>query len=467
MSGGVQLTSPGAGMCTDCHAGQNPYVIHPRNPSPQTPFGQPQNPAAETTLGKLSKAPLNLPTYGDTRYDPLVAANWPQNNKSLNDLYVPGACTGCHTGGSGGRLPHLSTELSGYCGTVLAKALQVGVPHTMPQFSPGSAASDPDVATLINLSSIFDPSGFCGLGPTAGPSNRGDPHIVTTNNVNFDFQASGEFTALKDQDAPFELQTRQTPVLTSFTPGAHPYTGLATCVSLNSAIALQMGKHRVTYQPPGKAGPTERVLELRIDGKLVTLNRGSIRLSQGFAIAANGNGSLTFHMLGGTKIIVTPQYWSSQGYWYMDVEVLRTSAVAGIMGHISSGEWLPRGGDGSNFGPMPASLSDRFSVLYRKFADSWRVTDQTSLFDYPAGLTTRDFTDPDWATEGASCQTSQIPGPKVDKKLEPETAKRLCAKIADKVAQEQCMFDVMVTGEAGFAKLHARSVNLREAFGNP
>ena len=44
--------------------------------------------------------------------------------------------------------------------------------------------------------------------------------------------------------------------------------------------------------------------------------------------------------------------------------------------------WLPALPDGSSVDPMPQSIHDRFVKLYRKFADAWRVTDKTSLFDY-------------------------------------------------------------------------------------
>ena len=144
MSGGTQLTSVGAGMCTDCHAGRNPYVIHPENPSPQLPFGQAQNPSAQTTLGKLGQPPLNLPTFGDTRYDPLVMASWPQNTKSLNDAYLPTACSSCHSAGRrGGSLPHLSTELPGYCGLVLRQAVQTGVPTACRSSTPVARPATP------------------------------------------------------------------------------------------------------------------------------------------------------------------------------------------------------------------------------------------------------------------------------------------------------------------------------------
>jgi len=463
MSGGAQLTSADAGMCTDCHAGQNPYVVHPRNPTPPRPTSDPQNPAAETVLGKLSQPPLNLPMFGDTWYDPIVLASWPQNAKRLNDVYLPQACEGCHSaGGSAGQLPHLSTELPGYCDRVLARAIQTALPHSMPQFTPGSAAGDADVKAIADLfASATNPTPFCAIGPTAGPADRGDPHLVTTNGVEYDFQAAGEFVALTDRAAGFELQTRQSPVMTTFTPGANAYTGLASCVSLNTAVALMMGDRRVTYQPAGegRAG----AMQLRIDGRPVRLARGSVALGGGNFIKANGSGSLTFGLADGTRVIATPRFWDSEGYWYIDVEVINATARAGIMGHIASGEWLPRGGDGSNFGPMPASLGDRFDALNVKFANSWRVTGATSLFDYASGQSTEDFTDRNWPSKQLDCRSSKLSGPVVREPIAADVAKRLCVRIKDRAAREQCTFDVQVMGDTGVLKAYLRTLKLRAA----
>lgn len=464
MSGGAQLTSVGAGMCTDCHAGQNPFIVHPRNPVPPRAFGQPQFPAAETVLGKLAKAPLNMPMFGDTWYDPIVLASWPQNKKRLNDVYLPGACAGCHAaGGTGGQLPHLSTEILGYCNRVLRQAIQVGVPHSMPQFSPGSAANDPEVKAIADLApSAGNPTPFCGIGPTAGPSDRGDPHIVTTNGVAYDFQAAGEFVALRDEEGSFELQTRQSPVLTNFVPGPDSYTGIASCVSLNTAVALRLGRERVTYQQLGVAGREQRV-QLRIGGRATTLQSGKLDLGGGNSITANGGGSLTFAAADGARVIATPRYWESQGYWYIDVEVLRATARAGIMGHVAGGEWLPRGGGRENFGPMPASLTDRFAVLYRKFARTWRVTDKNSLFDYEAGQTYKSFIDPEWPATNNRCQTSTLGAPMVREPLSYDVAKQTCSPITDKQARQQCIFDVQVLGDVGALKGYLRTLELRAA----
>jgi hypothetical protein len=129
MAGGAELFKGSGGVCTGCHAGRNPYVIHPAN-----------------VLGTLNKAPLNLPTFSNARYDPLVPAAWPQNRFSHPGSTVPGVCSGCHSpNGPGGEFPQLSLSLAEYCGTVLATAVQAMPPHSMPPSSPGSEASNPAV----------------------------------------------------------------------------------------------------------------------------------------------------------------------------------------------------------------------------------------------------------------------------------------------------------------------------------
>jgi hypothetical protein len=441
MGGGIDISNETA--CTDCHAGQNPYIIHPTN-----------------VLGTLSS--LGLPTFGVTRYDPIVVAAWPQNDKSLSNNYVPGACMGCHTGGFGGRLPHVSDALPGYCFTILRQAVQFGLPHTMPLGNPGGAAGDADLKTLINLANLDDADSFCKMAPTSGPADRGDPHLTTTNGVHFDFQSAGEFTALRDEDAAFELQTRQTPILTNFTPGVNPYTGLASCVSLNTAVAVRVGKHRLTYQASLNERPDPEGMQLRLDGKRTRLSAKGQDLGNGAVVkSAAGSDGIDIALADGTRIIVTPNWWASQGYWYLNVEVLNSPAVSGTMGHIAPAEWLPRGPHGLNFGSKPAAQHDRFVVLNQKFANAWRVTPQTSLFDYAQGRGTDNFTDLSWPSEKLNCSESSVPGPTVKEQFPRERAMELCKGIRDKGATEECIFDVMFTGEPGFAKLYAQSIQLR------
>jgi len=52
----------------------------------------------------------------------------------------------------------------------------------------------------------------------------------------------------------------------------------------------------------------------------------------------------------GTRVVVIPLFWASQGYWYLDVQVFNTPAREGVMGPILAADWLPRAPDGSSFG---------------------------------------------------------------------------------------------------------------------
>jgi hypothetical protein len=363
-AGGFELEGGQGGVCTDCHAGQNPYIIHP-----EVVLEDANGAATTLKMGKLGDPPLNLPTFSASRYDPLVPASWPQNQLSQTPPYVPGVCNSCHfSGGEGGAFPHLSPDLPGYCGTILPKAIASTMPA--PPFTPGSAAGTTAVNDFLN---------WCGVPASSGPSDRGDPHLTTTNGINYDFQAAGEFTALRNSATKFELQTRQTPVSTTFVPGANAYTGLATCVSLNTAAALRLGKHRVTYQPGPGAVANREGLQLRIDGTLVTLPANGIDLGNGNRIAkAASGGGIDVKAADGTRVIISPNYWTSQGYWYLNVEVLSTPAREGTMGHIVPGDFLPLAPNGASFGPKPAALSDRYDLLNKKFADAWRVKDHDS-----------------------------------------------------------------------------------------
>jgi hypothetical protein len=114
----------GGGVCTDCHAGENPFVIHP-------------------------DTALDLPNLkADDFYKPLVSSNWPQNpgpSTLLDSIGSERQCTECHRkGGSGGRFPNVSTATNGYCTSVLGLAF--ATQGTMPPDLPG----DPRYANHAN-----------------------------------------------------------------------------------------------------------------------------------------------------------------------------------------------------------------------------------------------------------------------------------------------------------------------------
>lgn len=304
----------------------------------------------------------------------------------------------------------------------------------------------------------------------------GDPHITTVDGVHYDFQSAGEFIALRG--GGLEIQTRQTAVATASIPGANPYTGLASCVSIYTAVAARVGAHRVSYQPNFIEGIHDpKGLQLRVDGALVELGPEGIDLGSGPISTSSTPGVLTgpssggrivkspagdgieIHYPDGTRLVVTPAYWNAQKKWYLNVNVYGTTATEGIMGLIANDGWLPALPDGTSLGPKPESLHQRYVDLYEKFADAWRVTDETSLFDYPPGASTATFTLDEWPRERPS--SCAIQGEPSAPSIDVQVAETHCASIIDQNMKADCVFDVAVTGEPGFAQTYQLTEQLQ------
>lgn len=298
------------------------------------------------------------------------------------------------------------------------------------------------------------------------PYTEGDPHIRTVDGVSYDFQGAGEFVLLRDE--MLEIQARQTAVTTAGRlPNAH--TALSSCVSVNTAVALRVGAHRVSYQPTIRRAPVERGeqpgatrLILRVDGKAVEITRRELPLPSGGRIvrtaAADG---IQVEYPGGTTVVITPGWWPDHQIFYMNIDVRHARATEGVMGSIAPGNWLPALPDGSFMGPRPVSEPQRYQDLYEKFADAWRVTAATSLFEYD-GLSTESFTVDNWPGESpASCTAPPQPGgPQGTAVLTPlaqAEADKLCSAIGAAERRANCVQDLMATGERGFAETYLRT----------
>ena len=320
-----------------------------------------------------------------------------------------------------------------------------GVAHPIWADNSNVTANNPDGTTRYDAYSDRVSGGAA--------ANEGDPHITTVDGIHYDFQSAGEFVALRDPDG-LQIQTRQTPIATTFNPGANAYTGLATCVSLNTAVAARVGGRRLTFQPNLSGVPDPSGLQLRIDGALTVLPPGGLDLGSGGRVASIAPGAIEVEFPNGTLMAVTSNFWSSQGKWYLNVDVSRTPASEGIMGALAPGSWLPALADGSSLGPKPAALHQRYVQLNQTFADSWRVTDKTSLFDYAPGTSPATFVLAGWPKENPPCT---LPNTRPVRPLSLTAAQRACREVRDKARNANCVFDVQATGEAGFAKLYLRT----------
>lgn len=234
----------------------------------------------------------------------------------------------------------------------------------------------------------------------------GDPHITTVNGLYYDFQAGGEFVALLG-GMGMEIQTRQTPV-----PSA-PW------VSVNTAIATRVGSYRVTWQPNISGVPDPSGLQLRINGALATPGLGGIALGVGGRVSKPNASALQIDFPDGTALIATANWWAPHNQWYLNVRVYHTAATDGIMGALTANEWNNPG-----------------------FADSWRVNDKTTLFDYAQGDSTGGH-------QHEPFPQDRIPPMKPENV---ELARRVCEQVADKKLRQDCQFDVGTTGDEIFAR---------------
>ncbi len=257
------------------------------------------------------------------------------------------------------------------------------------------------------------PSGRCA-------DSNGDPHLSTFDGMRYDFQAAGEFVAVRDPAGGFEVQVRQVPF------------GDSRQVAVNSAVALDVAGDRVQLTI-GQGQP-----ELRVNGEPRALaamslpEKGSIGLTQ---TAVRPGVVVTWP--DGSSVTVAPI-----GPWGLHLIVsaasTRSGRLEGLLGNFdgdATNDIRRRGG--------PPLTTATFEQLYPAVADSWRVEQNSSLFTYSAGTSTRFFTDRTFPDRAASA--ADVPNR--------AALESLCrrAGITERVVLDNCILDVGLTGQPDFA----------------
>jgi VCBS repeat-containing protein len=203
----------------------------------------------------------------------------------------------------------------------------------------------------------------------------GDPHMRSFDSLGFDFQAAGEFTLVQGTNPAgnFEIQMRTEPVGTS--------------VSGITAVAMKFGNegsenvisvYNAAYRPD-----------------TVYINGVATALATGERLAV-GAGSVT-HRVDGTYLISDGHgddvLIKAIHYSPTTVFIANDSVVTGILGdgNGSTNNDL-RLRDGTVIDHTGLTQQDFYDV----YAESWRVTDATSLFTYDAGNSTATYTDRDF-----------------------------------------------------------------------
>lgn len=357
---------------------------------------------------------------------------------------------------SGATACTLSSGTTWNCAGVLVN-VPAGPLTQTPNFAGAAEAAGVYQALYVEATNGTGCGATFGFRTVSSGGGWGDPHLTTVDGIHYDFQSAGEFTALREDG--FEVQTRQSPVPTATVPITNPYTGITHCVAIYTAVAVKLGSSRVTVQPSPGAEPDPTDMQLRVNGKIVKLGSEPHVLRVEDNASGAIEGTITKHPDGvfeitdarGTQLVVSSNYWNARKVWYLNVNVYATSARMGTMGKIADRSWLPALPDGTSLGPKPKTESERYQVLYEKFADAWRVTKDTTLFDYEDyGTKTEDYTLDEWPRNHP--ESCALEGEVTAQATTENAAFDACASVVDATRKADCVFDVMITGNPGFGK---------------
>ena len=133
----------------------------------------------------------------------------------------------------------------------------------------------------------------------------------------------------------------------------------------------------------------------------------------------------------------------------------------GLIGPITPGNMgVPAMPDGSQL-PAAPDPNTRDKILYSTFADAWRVTDTTSLFDYDPGKSTETYTDRSYPSDAARAVLNEaIASPDPNQQAAAQSA---CAGLTDPDLASECEYDVVATGDTGFAQQYQVTQDLYDS----
>jgi hypothetical protein len=250
---------------------------------------------------------------------------------------------------------------------------------------------------------------------------EGDPHLLTIDQRYYDFQAVGEFVAVRSKPGDLEVQTRQSRLAPS------------KRVSANTAVALKVGPDRVGFYL------VDRAIQVHLAGTVVQLPEGDRALPGGGTLTNRSGGyyggSYTVRWPDGSRVLV-----DNTGGWALRVLVSvntdRQGTLTGLLGNFDGN---PANDPSSKDGTV-LPMQPTYEQLYRGFGDSWRITPAESLFDYASGQGTDTYTDRSFPDASA--------GPDI-----PDRARDVCAfaGVSTPERLEACALDLGVTGQPAFA----------------
>ncbi|MBN9086118.1 MAG: VWD domain-containing protein [Reyranella sp.] len=271
---------------------------------------------------------------------------------------------------------------------------------------------------------------------------HGDVHVRTVDGAFYDLQLIGEFVALKSERDDFQIQLRM-----------GPWGGSSKTISTNIAVALNVAGDRVAVY-------VRQPSALRVNGRPVASLEQPMHLPNGGTVG-----------LSGQRITVT---WPDDSVAridlrgdYLDLSVIpdraRAGTLRGLFGNFdgnAANDLVARGGSSEGLPRDGEEASTR--NFYRRFGDSWRVSQAESLFDYGPGETTATWTDLKFPYQIVS--VASFDGTARQKAEEACKA----AGVSDPRLLRNCVLDLAATGHQPFIQsaLQAQQDSLlQEGFG--
>lgn len=252
--------------------------------------------------------------------------------------------------------------------------------------------------TDIGLFTAMLEHSFCSR--TFGRS-YGDPHLKSYDRATYSFQTVGEFVLSKHSNGLFEVQTRQRAQDDNF--------------SLNAAVAMNVAGDRLCFYAGDKPDDIQQT-PLRLNGQAIQLQGRSYYLPHGGVVRLDGR-NYTIAWPTGETTVVDVRTSGVRGFVNVTVGIFDCdrNMYEGLLGNnngfadddFNSRTNMPRPNNiaalslasAYAFDSREASQINNMAeqefqaYLAKNFAEDWRVTDLTTLFDYRPGTTTASYTD--------------------------------------------------------------------------
>ncbi len=253
--------------------------------------------------------------------------------------------------------------------------------------------------------------------------STGDPHFTTFDGRQYDFQTVGEFVLAKADG--IEVQARQAPLFDS------------RLASVNSAVGLRVGSDRLSFamQDQDQDG-----IRIQLNGVDIVPSTDPLTLPGGGTLVVADDGQFETRWPDGTEARI-----GTMSSWGLSLVVVPSTTLRGkTQGLLGNYDGDPSNDLVTGAGQVLADPPDP-KLLFGPFADSWRVTDATSLLPYPPGTDTATFTDktfPDKPVTLADLDPARV-----------AEARALCRAlgVTDSPQLEACVLDVALSGQPAFA----------------